>query len=114
MVGYYDYLKYGRNVLISFINTFNRTNQFTSVQGAASFLNRFHTPEQYSSFRKHAKWYLRTHFSSLNKKEMNLFLREAQHIIPNEGFDSYSRMIMKRSELGERVKSENKWKRIYE
>ena len=68
MVTYKDYLRFGRDVLVSFISTFNRMDEFKTAQAAASYLIHFHTSAQYACLLKHAKQYMRINYSSMNRR----------------------------------------------
>ena len=72
MVTYKDYLRFGRDVLVSFISTFNRMDVFKTAQAAASYLIHFHTHAQYECLLKHAKQYMRINYSGISRRAQAL------------------------------------------
>ena len=72
MVTYKDYLRFGKDVLVSFISTFNKMDEFKTAQAAASYLIHFHTEAQYTCLLKYAKQYMRINYSSINRRAQAL------------------------------------------
>lgn len=118
MSNYSHYLKYSKNVLIEFLRSIGVTQEFKTIQSAASFLNRYRDERTIPSLKKFARRYLAENFSSLSLPEMKAFFRFSKftnfNINSEEDILKNARKWVSKKYQDKRIRNENQYRQRYQ
>ena len=118
MSNYKAYLKYSKTVLIEFLRSIGVTQEFKTIQSAASFLNRYQDERTPVNLKKFAQRYLAENFSSLSLPEMKAFFRFSKFnnlkINSEEDILKNARKWVSKKYQDKRIRNENQYRQKYQ